>query len=74
MNIKMAKDLTTPTDLSKEVTYCSTFMAACIKPAPHFVSQKKARFIKGGMQESYKCLLDNRVYVVTIKPEGLKGD
>jgi hypothetical protein len=64
----MAKDLTTPPDLDKEVTHCSTFIT-CLNPGPHFVSLGEARFVAGGMQEKFKCLLDDRVYVVTIKQE-----
>jgi len=69
MNIAMAKDLTTPTDLSSQVTHCSTFIASINRDYPHFKCLGEARFVLGGMQEKFKCLLDNRVYVVTIKPE-----
>jgi len=36
---------------------------------PHFRCLGEARFVPGGMQEKFKCLLDDRVYVVTVKPE-----
>ena len=69
MNMNTARDLITPPDLSKEVTHCSTFIATCIKPGPDFISLGKAQLTASGMQEKYRCSLDNRVYVVTIKPE-----
>jgi hypothetical protein len=71
MNIKMAKNLTTPPDLSSQITHCSTFILSINRDYPHFKCLGEARFVPGGMQEKFKCLLDDRVYVVTIKPETL---